>query len=395
MKHSAYLSLGLLAAVAAWMSSGSLVGAARTEPVASASSTVSGAAAVAASASARESAPMRVRVADLTAETVTREVLIQGQLEPHRQVEIRAQTSGQVVRLPVDKGARVAKDDLLAELSVDDREAQILRAEAQLARRRLDLSASEKLGSKGMQAQTQVKAAEADLAAAEAELERLRIDLAHTRVRAPFDGVVETRAVELGSLLDRGDPVLELVDASVLKAVGHVPQQSVGALALGQQVEVRLLDGRKTQGHIVYLSRVADADTRSFRVEAEVQNPDGSLFSGVSAELRIAVAEELAHFLSPAVLTLNDDGQVGVKAIADGDRVAFYPIALVRSEAGGVWVSGLPAQVRVITRGQGFVAAGEVVTPVSEQVAEPVAEPLAEPLAEQATDQSTGDRSAS
>jgi len=156
----------------------------------------------------------------------------------------------------------------------------------------------------------------------------------------------------------------------VLKAVGHVPQQSVGSLALGQQVEVRLLDGRTALGHIVYLSRVADSETRSFRVEAEMQNPDGNLFSGVSAELRIAVAQEPAHFLSPAVLTLDDDGQVGVKVIAEDDRVAFYPIVLVRAEAGGVWVSGLPAQVRVITRGQGFVASGEVVTPVSEQMAD-------------------------
>lgn len=366
MKRSAYLSIGLLAAVTVWMASGSLVGAVRTAPDASASSESSASSPT--SASAPE--PMRVRVTDLTAKTVTRAVSLQGQLEPLRQVEVRAQTGGQVLRLPVDKGARVAKGEVLAELAVDDREAQLSRAQAQVESRRLDLSASEKLGKKGMQAQTQVKAAQAELAAAEAELERLRIDLANTRIRAPFDGVVETRAVELGSLLERGDPVVELVDASVLKAVGHVPQQSAAALALGQQVEVHLLDGRQARGRINYLSRVADPQTRSFRVEAEVDNPDGDLLSGVSAELRIAVGQEPAHFLSPAVLTLNDDGQVGVKAVVTGDQVAFYPIALVRSEAGGVWVSGLPEQVRVITRGQGFVAEGEPVTPVLDKIAD-------------------------
>lgn len=366
MKRSAYLSIGLLAAVTVWMASGSLVGAVRTAPDASASSESSASSPT--SASAPE--PMRVRVTDLTAKTVTRAVSLQGQLEPLRQVEVRAQTGGQVLRLPVDKGARVAKGEVLAELAVDDREAQLSRAQAQVESRRLDLSASEKLGKKGMQAQTQVKAAQAELAAAEAELERLRIDLANTRIRAPFDGVVETRAVELGSLLERGDPVVELVDASVLKAVGHVPQQSAAALALGQQVEVHLLDGRQARGRINYLSRVADPQTRSFRVEAEVDNPDGGLLSGVSAELRIAVGQEPAHFLSPAVLTLNDDGQVGVKAVVTGDQVAFYPIALVRSEAGGVWVSGLPEQVRVITRGQGFVAEGEPVTPVLDKIAD-------------------------
>ena len=366
MKRSAYLSIGLLAAVTVWMASGSLVGAVRTAPDASASSESSASSPT--SASAPE--PMRVRVTDLTAKTVTRAVSLQGQLEPLRQVEVRAQTGGQVLRLPVDKGARVAKGEVLAELAVDDREAQLSRAQAQVESRRLDLSASEKLGKKGMQAQTQVKAAQAELAAAEAELERLRIDLANTRIRAPFGGVVETRAVELGSLLERGDPVVELVDASVLKAVGHVPQQSAAALALGQQVEVHLLDGRQARGRINYLSRVADPQTRSFRVEAEVDNPDGDLLSGVSAELRIAVGQEPAHFLSPAVLALNDDGQVGVKAVVAGYQVAFYPIALVRTEADGVWVSGLPEQVRVITRGQGFVAEGEPVTPVLDKIAD-------------------------
>lgn len=351
-KQSAYLSIGLLGAVAVWMLSGSLVGASRNlepPPVPD---------------SPPESRLMKVLVADLAARAVTRELVVQGQLEPRRRVEIRAETSGQVVRLPVEKGARVAHDDVLVELAQDDRLAQLARAEADVASRQLDLSASEKLGRKGMQAQTQVKAAEAALAASNAELERLRIDLEHTRIRAPFDGIVETRAVEVGSLLERADPVLELVDASVLKAVGHVPQQSAGSLALGQTVRVRLLDGRTAEGRVTYLARVADSSTRSFRVEAEVANPERALYSGVSAELRIAVAEETAHFLSPAVLTLDDSGRVGVKAVEGKDKVAFYPISLVRTEADGVWVSGLPDRVQVITQGQGFVIAGEIVDPV-------------------------------
>jgi multidrug efflux system membrane fusion protein len=354
VKRSAYFSIGLLGAVTAWMLTGSLLGASRTEVAFPASPATSG------------SQPMKVLVADLVAETVTRQVVVQGQLEPRRRVEIRAETAGQVIELPVEKGARVTKGKVIAKLAQDDRAAQLASAEAEVASRQLDLSASEKLGRKGMQAQTQIKSAQAALAAAEAELERLRIDLEHTSIRAPFNGVVETRAVEVGSLVERADPVVELVDASVLKAVGHVPQQSVGDLKLGQTVEVRLLDGRKAAGRITYLARVADSGTRSFRFEAEVQNADGALFSGVSAELRVAVSEEAGHFLSPAVLTLDDGGRVGVKVVEGADEVAFYPISLVRTEADGVWVSGLPTRVRVITRGQGFVMAGETVEPVDD-----------------------------
>ena len=170
--------------------------------------------------------------------------------------------------------------------------------------------------------------------------------------------------MELGSHLEKGDRVALLVDESVLKAVGRVSQQSADKLRLGQPISIRLLDGREAEGRVTYISRVGDSETHSFRVEAQVPNPDGRFSAGVSAELRIAVGSESAHFLSPAVLSLDDTGQVGVKTVNDEGVVRFYPITLVRTEAGGVWLSGLPERVRVITQGQGFVNAGQAVIPV-------------------------------
>jgi len=82
-----------------------------------------------------------------------------------------------------------------------------------------------------------------------------------------------------------------LVDESVVKATGRVSQQSAGKLSLGQPIKLRLLDGREAEGQVTYISRVGDAETHSFRVEAEVPNPQGLLSAGVSAELRIAKRE--------------------------------------------------------------------------------------------------------
>jgi multidrug efflux system membrane fusion protein len=179
---------------------------------------------------------------------------------------------------------------------------------------------------------------------------------------------LEDRAVEIGSFVDRGDAIVDLVESVELLAVGQVPQQSASLLALGQPVKVRLLDGRQAEGKIVYLASVAASGTRSFRVEAVLANPDGALPAGVSAELRVVVGEEKAHFLSPAALTLDDRGQVGVKSVDAERRVQFHPVAMVRTQADGVWVTGLPERVRVILRGQHFVAQGEPVEPVSEGV---------------------------
>jgi len=91
MKRSAYLASGMLGAVAAWMLTGSLVGVSGTD--------VASPTPLAASASRL----MKVLVADLIADTVTRQVVVQGQRDPRRRVEIRAETAGQVIELPVEK----------------------------------------------------------------------------------------------------------------------------------------------------------------------------------------------------------------------------------------------------------------------------------------------------
>ncbi|MCU7796625.1 MAG: efflux RND transporter periplasmic adaptor subunit [Candidatus Thiodiazotropha sp. (ex Myrtea spinifera)] len=347
MKSSAYLSLGLLLGVVLWMLSGAIASVPGPD-----ADVDSGPEAV---------QLMKVKVIDVTAEEITREIVVQGELEPLRKVEVRAQTTSRVVRLPVNKGERVKADTPVVELAVEDRQAQIDRAKAEVSNQKLEVAGARKLQKKGLQSETRLKAAEAALAAAEADLKMARLELDYIRIKAPFDSVLEARYVELGSHLERGDPVTLMVDESVLKAVGQVSQQSAGELSLGQRINVRLLDGREAQGVVTYISRLGDAETHSFRMEAEVPNTDGLLNAGVSAEIRIAIGQEAAHFLSPAVLSLSDKGEVGVKSVSDDGLVHFHPIKLVRTEADGVWVSGLPQQLKVITQGQGFVSTGEAV----------------------------------
>ena len=350
MKNSTYLSLGLLLAVVLWMLSGAMADVSEPD--------------VATDEGVKPIPALKVRVLDVTAKEIDREIVVQGELEPLRQVEVRAQTGSRVVGLPAAKGEWVEGDTPIIELAAEDRHAQFKRAQAEVSNQKLEVEGARKLQQKGLQSQNRLKAAEAALAAAEAELKRARLELEYIRIKAPFSGVFEARYVELGSHLEKGDSVAMILDESVLKAVGRVSQQSAGKLSMGQLIKVRLLDGREAQGKVTYISRLGDSETHSFRVEAEVPNPEGLLNAGVSAELRIVTGAETAHFLSPAVLSLNDSGVVGVKSVDSEERVRFHPVDLVRTEADGVWVSGLPDVARVITQGQGFVNAGEVVVPV-------------------------------
>lgn len=178
---------------------------------------------------------------------------------------------------------------------------------------------------------------------------------------------MEQRYVELGTHVEPGEKLALIVDETVLKAVADISQQSIRQVSLGQMVQITLLNGRVAQGKISYISRVGDSETHSFRIEADIANTDLDLNAGVSAQLSIAVGKENAHFISPAVLSLNDEGTVGVKAVNKDSKVVFYATELIRSEANGIWVSGLPQRLQMITQGQAYVNPGEKVMPVAEQ----------------------------
>lgn len=354
MKTSYAIAIGMIVALVLWIASGYVIKDSSPEEAEAAQQD-------------RETL-MKVRVRTFNIEDVSNVVFVQGQLEPWRSVTLRAETFGTVDEVNVESGTRVSNGYLLVHLSMDDREVRLARAKAQLAQSQADLEASERLFKKKLQSESSLRAARASVAVARAELAAIQLDIARTSVRAPFDGVIEEREVEHGVLLERGDSVVTIVDDSRLKATAQVPQQSIGSLKPGQSVNVSLITGEKVNGTLTFISRLADEGTRSYRIEVEVPNTELKLVSGLSAVLEIPTGNAAGHFLSPSLLTLHDDGRLGVMAVNESNEAIFYPLKIIRSDGDGVWVAGLPDQVRLVTFGQGFIKSGERVIPVDETV---------------------------
>jgi multidrug efflux system membrane fusion protein len=151
--------------------------------------------------------------------------------------------------------------------------------------------------------------------------------------------------------------------------VGQASELDVGQLQVGLPGSARLASGLTVNGRIRYIATVADEATRTFRVELEVVNPDRLLRAGATAEIRIPVETVSAQRLSPAALTLDDVGRLGVRTVGDSDIVAFAPIRIFSSDLDGVWVTGLGDRATVITVGQEFVRHGEKVVPVIDETA--------------------------
>ncbi len=291
-------------------------------------------------------------------------VRLQGQVEAWRRVEVNARVSGVVEELSVALGDKVAQGNRLLVLSEDDRPAAVAGAQARVRQLEADLAAVNRLRSDQLVSQSEKLRLEAELAAARSQLRQASLAQSYLEPKAPFDGVINARHVEAGTLVQAGEPLFELVQIDPLKVSGFVPQQQVGQLALGQPVAVALLDGRELEGELTFIASAADPQTRSFRIEAQVHNPDQLRIAGGSASLHIRQPATEALFVSPALLSLGPAGRPGILHVAEDNRVVFSQVNLLSISTEGAWVSGIDFPVNLITRGAGFVAHGQEVNPV-------------------------------
>jgi len=318
---------------------------------------------VGAPASAEGGAPLTVEVTLSRGQSVERRIVAQGQVRPERSATLRAQTAGQVESVSAEAGQAVRAGDVLVRLSLDDRPARLREARALLQQRQREYEAARRLGATGLQSQVRQDEAAAALESARATVERIELDIDRTGIRAPFDGIVDERLVDVGDYAGLESPVVTLVDNDPLTAVAFLSQHHFDAVRAGAEARVTLVSGEVRSGHVNAVAPRADEASRTFRIEVDVPNP-GGVPANTSAEIDIPIETVTAHRISPALLALDGDGVLGVKTVGGDGRVAFVPVEIVRSDARGLWVTGLPERARVITAGGGFVTPGEAVDSV-------------------------------
>jgi len=280
--------------------------------------------------------------------------------EAMRDVVVRTEVTGRVTATPPDLGALVAEGDVLCEIAVDARKAQLDEAKAALAKASLDYEAAVKLAKDGYRSDTQLAAARADRDLAEARFEAARIALDKTKVRAPFAGVVDERLAEAGDLREAGQGCARLVQLDPVLVVADIAQSDVAGLEVGQPARAELNGGGTLNGRVRFIASAADPATRTFRAEIEAPNPERAARAGVSASLAIATGDSMLHLAPRSALVLGDSGEVGVRVVENGAAV-FRPVRAVGERAEQVLIAGLEGPVDLIVRGQGFVADGEPV----------------------------------
>ena len=361
MKTSVVAAGFLVLALVLWMASGLLKSPAGSSDGSNAEASVKG---QSSSETVGDEDITKVQVEIAQLESRTREIVLQGQLEPARVLDIRAKISSTVETLPVPKGQRVKANDLLVTLAIEGREDDLTEAKAQVSYAVVEQRAAAQLLQQGLQSEARSQQATAALATAVAQRNRIARDIENTKISAPFGGVVNALPVEIGELVSHGTVIAQLIDDSSFRVTAQVTQQGVSQLRVGQSVTLELITGQELEGTLSFVSSMGDAQTRSFTVEADVKNPGDSVSAGVSASLKIPVETVETVFLTPSALSLGDQGELGVKLVGADNIVEFVPVTLLSTTIDGAWVTGIAVGSQVITLGQAFVAIGEQVEPV-------------------------------
>ena len=304
---------------------------------------------------------VQVAILDQTQRDAT--ITVRGRTQALHAVDVEAEVEGPVQALHFEKGDHVKKGQVLCEIKTNDRAAKLDQAQAMLAQTSKQHDVDLDLAKNGFRSKIQVAQSGAQLEAARADVQTMQIQLQNTRMVAPFDGYVDNRYVDVGDYMRVGDKCALVIAPEPFLAVGSVSEQQVGQITVGEPATASLVTGEVVQGKVRFVGTKADDTTRTFRVEVELPNPDAKLRDGVSADIHIPVRQVQAAHISPGILVLDDNGVVGVRAVAEG-IVHFLPVQIISDGPDGMWISGLPNGTAVITVGQEFVSDGEHVKAV-------------------------------
>ena len=313
---------------------------------------------------------------------VTNGILLRGQTEAFKSVQVKAETSGSVISQPIRKGTFVKNGELLCELEVGTKSDVLSEAKVALALSLDELDASihqyelrvqaaerqKSLLKRGVGTEAAVEAAELSASSAEtqslskrqavanveARINRATTELNNTKIIAPFDGLLESDTAEYGDFMQTGAPCGTLLALNPIKLIGYATETQVSKIEVNTTAGARLISGDTVSGTVSFISRSADPTTRTFLVETTVPNENYEIREGSTADIYISLSGTKGHLLPQSSLTLNSSGVLGVR-IALNDKAKFIPINIIRDAEEGVWVTGLPDTVDVIIVGQEYV----------------------------------------
>ena len=351
----------------------------------------------------------KAEIKTFTFTQIDQSIELQGQTIYNKKIDVKSETTGNIVKINFNRGNNVNKDSELIQISMENRIELLNSRKKDLERLNKELKLNEKnknnllsqnkeliklyeieyasakqLIDKGLSSKSKLSLASFNLANAKADqkdieikfesqlsniesqianvksdLKIIELDIENTNITAPFDGIISEKIVEISEFITPGNILFTIIDLNPIKVQGYLSEYDVNKVQIGTKTIIENSNGVKKNGKITFISPSAETSTRTFEITIEADNSDLSFKSGITTKIIIEGSELKAHKIPPAILTLLDDGTVGVKAVDKDNKVIFFPTLTVKDTVDGMWVTGLPDTVNLIITGQEYVSIGD------------------------------------
>ena len=292
---------------------------------------------------------------------IDQSIILQGQTIHNKKIDIKSETVGNIISVDFNRGDKISKGDPLIQISMQNKNELLQSAQKLIKLYEIEYSSEKQLVDKGLSSKSKLSLASYNLSEAKSKLKNIQLDIQNTKIAAPFDGIITKKNIEVSDYVTPGNILLTIVNLNPIKVQGYLSEFDVNKVKINTKASIVNANGIKKVGKISFISPAAETTTRTFEIEIEAENSDLSFKSGITTSITIEGSELLAHKIPPSILTLQDNGSVGVKALDEANKVIFYPIEKVKDTIDGMWVTGLPNNVNLIISGQEYVTLGQKV----------------------------------
>jgi membrane fusion protein (multidrug efflux system) len=313
----------------------------------------------------RPSGPMTVQTVVLQPRMLDNEIIVTGTLLPNEEVELISEIQGRVTNINFEEGGKVKAGQVLITIDHSDLNAELRQIEANLKLAQDDQKRREQLLAVNGVSQQQVDQARTQTAALEAQADLLRTRISRATIRAPFNGQVGLRNVSTGGFVQPGQMLARLVQVDPVKIDLAVPERLGRGMSAGTTISFSVEgSSEKFEGTIYAVEPNVDPATRSIRVRARADNPDGRLLPGAFVRVNVSLEKIGSALMIPTEALIPDIQGQKVMLVKGGKAVTARVDVGIRHPREVQIISGVQAGDTVIVTGLLAVRENAAVNPI-------------------------------
>ena len=314
--------------------------------------------------------PMPVEVAAVNEQEMSDTFTAIGTIEAMEEITVVSEIDGVITNIPFEEGSYVKRGQLITKLDDSQLEAELIRSEALFTQSQATYNRIKSIVDQKAGTPQDLDDALASLKVAEANLKLAKTRFEKTRIIAPFDGLIGSRKVSVGTFLRAGEPIAELANLNNLRVTFFAPEKFLSQLKRGAEVTVSttVFPRHKVTGNIIAIEPVLDPDTRTVQITARVQNPGQKFRSGMSADVSVVLSERMNALTVPNESVFASGNQSFVFIVNPDSTVLRKPVTLGLQLSDVVEVlDGLNPGMQIVRAGHQKLFDGAKVMPITNQ----------------------------